>query len=196
MRRTGTDEHGEILRMYETALTRFGSRVHAVGDRWDAPTPCADWSVRDLVNHLAVEQLWVPPLVLEGSPIEAQRGRWDGDRLGDDPVGAWDEAASAALAAFNAPGALSRIVHLSAGNSTAAAYCAQMTMDAAVHGWDLSRALDLDATLPPALVAFCLAEIEPYADELEASGLFAAPVKVPPGAGDQTRLLAVLGRRA
>lgn len=186
-----------VLRMFGDAVAFFGERVHAVGDgRWDDPTPDEDWSVRDLVNHLTVEHLWVPPLVLDGARIADHAERLDGDLLGDDPVGAWDEAAAASVEAFGTPGALRRTVHLSYGDTRASAYCAQMATDAVVHGWDLARALGVDEAMPPHLVAFALEETEGYAGGLQGTGLFAAPVPVPDDADDGTRLLARLGRRA
>jgi uncharacterized protein (TIGR03086 family) len=182
------DRHGE-------ALDLVTERVHAVRpDQWDASTPCTDWSVRDLVNHLAVEQMWVPPL-LEGSTTEGQGDAFEGDQLGDDPVAAWDGAAAAAREAFRSPGALDRTVHLSFGDSSAGHYCAQMTADAAIHAWDLARAIGADDHIPKGLVDFSVREIAPYAADLHKSGLFAAPVEPPPGADAQTKLLSLLGRR-
>lgn len=187
----------ETLRRHAQALDLFTERVHAIGeDQWSAPTPCTEWSVRDLVNHLTAEQLWVPPLLSEGSTIAAQGSRFDGDQLGDDPVAAWDRAAAGALSAFGAPGALERTVQLSYGETPAQAYCDQMTTDGAVHAWDLSRAIGADERLPKGLAAFVLREVEPYAQGLAASGLFGPPVKVPAEADDQTRLLGLLGRKA
>ncbi|MCD0483863.1 TIGR03086 family metal-binding protein [Streptacidiphilus sp. ASG 303] len=196
MAHTLTHEQQEVLRMHAEAVASFGRRVRAVGaGQWDAPTPCTEWTVRDLVNHLTVEQLWVPPL-MEGATVEEVGDRFDGDRLGDDPVGAWRSAATAAREAFTRHGALDATVHLSSGDTRAVEYCSQMAMDAAVHTWDLARATGGDTRLAPELVAFARREVEPYADELAASGLFAPPVKVSDDADGQTRLLALLGRRA
>lgn len=186
----------EILRWHEEAIDFFTTAVHAVhDDQWDAPTPCADWSVRDLVNHLTVEQLWVPDLVLDGATIADVGEAYDGDQLGDDPVSAWDRASAASYEAFRMPGALDGTVHLSYGDSSASAYCAQMTTDAAVHGWDLARAIGADEKMPEELATACLREVEPYAKGLSKSGLFAPAVKPPAGADDQTKLLCLLGRR-
>jgi len=53
-----------LLEAHGRALADFDRLVRAVpADRWDSPTPCAEWSVRDLVEHLVTEQLWVPPLL-------------------------------------------------------------------------------------------------------------------------------------
>lgn len=185
-----------LLARHCEALDLFSARVHAVGpDQWDAPTPCAEWSVRDLVNHLTAEQLWVPELVTRGADPEAVGDAYDGDVLGADPVAAWDTAAAGARKAFAAEGATARTVVLSYGETPAVAYCAQMTADAVVHAWDLSRAIGAPDRLPARLVDFALAEVTPYADDLAGTGLFAPPVEPPPGDSPQSRLLAVLGRR-
>ncbi|WP_058042524.1 TIGR03086 family metal-binding protein [Streptomyces roseifaciens] len=184
-----------LLNRHREALALFTERVHAVRPgQWDEPTPCTEWSVRDLVNHLAVEQLWVPPL-LEGRSIDDVGDALDGDRLGDDPVAVWDAAEAAAREAFAAPGALERTVELSSGPSDTRGYCSQMTADAVVHAWDLSRAIGADERLPKPLVELTRREVEPYIDSLAGTGLFAEPVEPPPGADAQTVLLAQLGRR-
>lgn len=190
----GKETHSTLTR-HAQALALFTERVHAVAaDQWDAPTPCAEWTVRDLVNHMTVEQLWVPSLVREGATIADQAHRFDGDQLGDDPAGAWDRAAGDASAAFREPGALDRTVHLSSGTSDAESYCSQMTMDATVHAWDLARAIGADDRLPAALVDFSSREIAPYADDLQHTGLFDAPVTGGVDPDPQTRLLHQLGR--
>ncbi|WP_275461822.1 TIGR03086 family metal-binding protein [Streptomyces noursei] len=188
--------NNDVLRTHDEALTLFGARVHAVrDDQWEAPTPCTQWSVFDLVNHLTAEQLWVPRLVRDGATIAEVDGDFDGDQLGEDPVGAWDRASAAARSAFAAPGALHRSVHLSYGTTPADAYCTQLTADAVVHAWDLSRAIGADERVPAHLVSAALREVEPYAEALAGSGLFAAPVEPPADADDLTRLLCLLGRR-
>lgn len=185
----------EILDRFNEAVGFFGARVHAVReDQWGAPTPCTEWSVRDLVNHLTVEQLWVPRLVRDGATVAEVGDAYDGDQLGDDPVAAWDRAAAEAVRAFGESGALGHTVHLSYGETPAAAYCAQMTTDATVHAWDLSRGIGADEDLPQDLASAALHEVEPYANGLHKSGLFAPPVESPPGADDRTRLLSLLGR--
>lgn len=186
-----------LLARHGEALDLFTVRVHAVRpDQWDAPTPCTEWSVRALVNHLAVEQMWVPALLREGASAGGPGDVLSGDQLGDDPIATWDAAAAVARTAFQEPGALERTVALSYGASPATEYCAQMTADATVHAWDLSRAIGAEERLPKPLVDFSVREVAPYAADLERSGLFAAPADPPPNADAQTKLLALLGREA
>src|SRR6266567_8861546 len=76
----------DIPAMFCGAVAEFDARVRQIGDhQWQAATPDEDWAVRDLVNHVAGEDLWAPPL-LGGSTIAEIGGRFDGDVLGADPM--------------------------------------------------------------------------------------------------------------
>ncbi|MFJ6792833.1 TIGR03086 family metal-binding protein [Streptomyces sp. NPDC091268] len=185
-----------LLEQHAEALRLFGGYVRAVADdQWAAPTPCTEWNVRELVNHVTGEQLWIPPLVAEGRSVEEVGDELSGDLLGADPVAAWDRAAAAARAAFAAPGALDRTVRLSYGPALGSAYCSELTADCVVHAWDLARAIGAEDRLPDGLVEFSIKEVMPYAEGLAASGAYAPPVDIPAGADAQTRLLALVGRR-
>ncbi|KAB7845019.1 TIGR03086 family metal-binding protein [Streptomyces mobaraensis] len=188
------DSRSTLRARHREALALFGERVHAVRPRqWSAPTPCSEWTVRDLVNHLTAEQLWVPRL-LAGASVEDVGDELDGDVLGDDPPAVWDAAAEAAVAAFGARGALQRTVRLSYGETAVEDYCAEMTADAVVHAWDLARAIGAPERPPEPLVAAAGRVFGSYGDDMSPTGLFAAPVPAPPDADDWTRLLARLGR--
>lgn len=185
-----------LLHVHAEALRLFDERLREVkDDQWDAPTPCTEWDVRALVNHVVGEQLWIPPLVTEGRTVEELGDAFSGDVLGDDPLGTWQDASASAHAAFSAPGALERTVRLSYGPARASAYCSELTADCVVHTWDLCRGIGADDRLPDGLVEFSLKEVMPYADGLAASGMYAEPLDIPAGANAQTRLLALLGRR-
>lgn len=181
---------------FAQATEFFGEHVHAAPARsWSAPTPCTDWNVHDLVNHVVNEQLWAKPLI-QGRTIADVGDEFDGDLLGTDPTGAWDRAAQESRSALGAAGALDRIVHLSYGDETAENYTNQMTLDALVHGWDLACGIGADRAMPRELVSWAIELVEPMHDGLVASGLFGSPLPVGADADDQTRLLALLGRSA
>ncbi|KDN81252.1 TIGR03086 family metal-binding protein [Kitasatospora cheerisanensis] len=184
----------ELLALHGRALDRFGRLVRAVpDDGWQAPTPCTDWTVRQLVGHLTSEQLWVPDL-LGGATVAEVGDRYDGDVLGDDPVAAWTAAADAARAAFAEPGALRRTVDLSYGRRRADGYAREMTVDAIVHAWDLAQGIGADARIDPAAANFALDELGPQSGALASSGLFADAVPVPADAPPGDRLLGLVGR--
>ncbi|MFD6100466.1 TIGR03086 family metal-binding protein [Nocardiopsis flavescens] len=181
-----------LIDLHGIALEEFDRRVRLVRmTDWALPTPCADWDVHDLVDHLATEQLWVPPL-LEGRTVEEVGDRFDGDVLGEEPLAVWEVAAREARAAWLQPSAHGRTVHLSFGDAPAQEYLWQMTFDLGVHAWDLARALDADETLDPDLAA----ELYGWArrQDLGPGSMFDAPVEVGEEAGVQERLLALTGR--
>ncbi|WP_258726525.1 TIGR03086 family metal-binding protein [Cellulomonas sp. NS3] len=189
----------ELLSLHRVNAERFSRLVHRVGPpdspAWRRATPCTDWTVRDLVNHLTSEQLWAPEL-LAGRTVAEVGDRFDGDVLGEDPVAAWDAAIAAALAAFAEAGALGRTVDLSRGPTAAHDYLDEMLTDLAVHGWDLARGLGVEDDMDPSTVDRLLVEWSDRTDELGPGSVFAGPLDVPDGADQQTRLLALFGRRA
>ncbi len=186
----------EPIEMFERAVAGFGRNVAATtGAQWHDPTPCTEWDVRTLVNHLTVEQLWVRSLV-DGATVAEVGDRLDGDQLGDDPVSAWNTAVAESSAAFGAPGALDGRVTLSYGPRPTVEYCWEMTVDALIHTWDLARGIGADETLDGELVALAYERTLPFAELLAESGLFDPPVPVEDSAPLQTKLLALVGRRA
>lgn len=185
---------------HERAMLVFDRAMHEViPASMTAPTPCTEWSVRDLISHLVYEQRWVPELIAGGT-IDEVGDRFDGDQLGDDPLGAWVESSRAAHEALRQPGALNWTVNLSYGEESAREYGWQLTTDLAVHGWDLARAIGLEKPgtveiIGDELAADLLAHAEPMANAWQGSGIFAPPVPVDPDANAQTRLIALLGRQ-
>src|SRR5215203_942479 len=183
-----------LLEQYDHALAEFGSRVELVeDDQWSASTPCVDWDVRALVAHLVDECRWVPYLVGGGSVADAG-DRFAGDPLGEDPRAAWRTASTAAREAFAAEGALDRTVALSYGETSARDYIWEMTVDAAVHAWDLARGIGADDRLDAELVRRIHAEVEKEPAALSATGMVDPPVHVPGHADLQARMLGLFGR--
>lgn len=176
--------------MIPAAIDDFSAKIRAVPpDRWQVPTPCTDWTVRDLVNHMAYEHLWAPHL-LHGETLEQVGDRYDGDVLGDDPVAAWNTAAEASRAVWPATDPDSS-VHLSSGLNPLSEYAEQMYLDLVVHGWDLARGAGLDDTIDPDAAEQLLAYITPHVGDWP--GAFASPV--PTDSDDPGhRLVALLGR--
>jgi uncharacterized protein (TIGR03086 family) len=186
----------DIVDLHKRAVKRFGDHVHAVQeDQWSSPTPCADWDVRALVNHLVGENLWTKPL-MQGKTIADVGSIYDGDVLGEDPAVAWDSSADSALVAMGEPGAMDRIVHLSFGDFPAPEYASQLFADFLIHGWDLARAIGADESMDPELVEACATWFANMEAAYRGAGVVAERPDVPEDADAQTRLLAAFGRRA
>ena len=187
------------LQRFLAAQRAFASVVHRVGaDQWSSPTPCTEWDVRALVNHLVYEQLWATPM-LKGTTVDEVGGRFDGDLLGSDPVSAWDSAAKESAEAFSAPGALDRTTNSSTGPLPARQYIGEMTLDLIVHRWDLGQGVGDEQRFTDdelAQVEAMVTAMQPMQEQLQAAGIFSPPVAVDAGADAQARTLAAMGRRA
>jgi len=161
--------------------------------QWDSPTPCTDWNVRDLVNHVVGEDLWTQPL-LAGKTIAEVGDQFDGDVLGDDPVGTSRAATSEAVAASAKHLPAGGMVNVSWGQIPAEEYVRQLASDHLIHAWDLAAATGQTRDLDPELVADVAEWFAPNEEMIRSAGVIAAHQDL---AGDpQTDLLAGYGRRA
>jgi uncharacterized protein (TIGR03086 family) len=164
-------------------------------DQWHDPTPCSEWDVKQVANHIIGENLWAAEL-FAGKTIEQVGNRLDGDLAGDDPAAAYRRSVEAAAAAVSVPGAMQAICHLSFGDYSGADYAAQLFMDVLIHGWDIAKASGQDTRLDPDLVEACLPIARELTSQFRGAGVFGEELPVSGDADAQTRLLALLGRRA
>jgi uncharacterized protein (TIGR03086 family) len=185
----------ELINAFDAAFAEWDRLVHKVTPQhWTRPTPCTEWDVHDLLNHLVSEHLWAPHL-LRGATLSEVGTRFDGDVTGRDPVGAWERAASESYAAFHQPRALRGKVHVTGGQTSARDYAWQMTTDLAVHGWDLARGLDTPSRMRDELADAVYTQMAPQADSWQGIGVFGPPVPVADDARPQDQLVALLGRQ-
>lgn len=186
----------DILSLHRRALQSTRQFVAGIGPRaWTDATPCDDWDVRALLNHVVVGNLWAAELVV-GHTIEDVGNRLDGDRLGAAPLDAYDESAEAAARAFETPGALDAPCAVSYGPVPGRVYAGHRFIDVLIHGWDLGVATSTDANprLDPDLIEGCWAVLDPQLDDLKASGMFGSAPSGPAASDPQIRLLQALGR--
>ncbi len=180
----------DVYELHRKAVETFAQKVEQVAvDQWDQPTPCSDWDVRALVNHVVNEERWVKPLV-DGKTIEEVGSSLDGDLLGDDPVGATAAAGSEAVVAFDE--GETDVVHLSFGDTPVGEYAMQMVADHVIHSWDLAAATGQNRLLDPELVNAVADWFAPQEDVWRQAG--AIGPRFDAGGDPQTDLLAAYGR--
>ena len=184
----------ELKTLHRRTVEHWVARVAAVNDdQWGDPTPCTEWSVRDLVNHVVGEELWTPPL-LRGRTIEEVGDQFDGDVLGDNPLERARVAGAdaAAIVDQSVPGG--GRVHLSYGDEDMGEYVRQLCADHLIHGWDLAAATGGDTSMEPELVN----EVGTWFAGWEASyrGAGAIGARQSGGGDPQTDLLAGFCRTA
>jgi uncharacterized protein (TIGR03086 family) len=182
--------------LYVRAMNATRAYLDAVdAGQWHAPTPCTEWDLKQVTNHIIGENLWAAEL-FQARTIAEVGNRLDGDVAGDDPAAAYTRSVQAASQAVSAPGAMDATCHLSFGDYSGSDYAAQLLLDTLVHGWDIARASDQDTRLDQDLVAACLPIARELTAQFRAAGVFGEDLPVAPDADAQVRLLAMLGRQA
>lgn len=188
-----------IIDRFLLACAGFEARLRVVrDDDWDRPTPCDEWTVRQLVNHVTRGNLNYTALVRGATAEDFLRLR-DADALGADPLAAYARSTSECATAFD--GVLDRVLDYPLGEVTGAQALAVRTTDTVVHTWDLARAVGADEDLDPTLVGWIDGELEAiYAGLAETPvsaetthRFFAAP-RGTPGPTPQERMLHRMGR--
>lgn len=165
-------------------------------DQWNAPTPCTDWTVRDLVNHIVGgNRLFTG--ILRGE-INLQPGgppRPPIDWLGDDPPAAYRTAATALLEAFGQPGVMQQTFTVPFGSVPGAVALHLRNTELLAHGWDLARATGQATRFPDEVVEQELAFSRSSLGAIPPTrSPFAAPQPVADDAPTIDRLAALLGR--
>ena len=113
-------------------------------DQWGASTPCTEWTVRQLINHVARgNRLFASALRGEsGPPAEPS------DILGEDPVAAYRAASADMVDALRQPGVMERAVTIPFGTVPAPVALHLRNTELLVHGWDLARATGQPTAFP------------------------------------------------
>ena len=156
---------------------------------WDAATPCEDWAARDVVGHLVDTQREF----LTGRGVDLGPA----PDVAADPAGALRAHAGRVLAAVSDPAVAEESYDGFSGPTTVGETLAQFYVwDMVVHRWDLARAAGLDATLTGAELDRLEAGADSFGEALYMDGICRPAVEVPADAARETRVLALLGRRA
>lgn len=185
----------EIVERYRRRADRFEALITGVPDgAWESPSPCAEWTVRDVVGHI---------LDMHGVVFQAlDRELSAGPALADDPLGAF-RAARADVEALLADTELAAMVHDTPGGrrSVADHVDGVPSADLVLHGWDLARATGQDDTMDPDEVEVFLPGLQQLPPEMwipDAFGpgvvVFGPEFPVPADAPAQQRLIGLIGR--
>lgn len=163
-------------------------------DRWDSPSACTEWTVRDVTGHVTWGQHMLRALAT-GETFDDRTGApgsaAPGVLTGDDPLATWRAARMPALSEE----ALARITPITGlGEVPLAAMVTVLTVDLVTHTWDIGSALDIDVRLDPELVTMSFAWAR--ANVVRRPEFFGPEREPASDADEQTRLLAFLGRAA
>jgi uncharacterized protein (TIGR03086 family) len=180
--------------LFTTAVATAGGCIRHIEDgHMHNATPCSEWDLRQLLNHMTYELLWVPDM-LAGRTVAEVGDKYEGDILGDDFHAAWQQAADKAVAAAKDVD-MGATVHTSSGDIDAMEYLVQVGGDIFVHAWDADQAVSCSLVLDELISELLLSYYKPQAGRWRKSGLLGPEVPVAASAPYRERLIGLLGRR-
>jgi uncharacterized protein (TIGR03086 family) len=163
-------------------------------EHWELATPCEEWDVRELVNHVLGGNVRYT-MLQHGAAADEMAATRAVDHIGNDALASFDKSAADVVAAFEEPDALERTVHHPAGDRSGFDLLWLRVAEWTIHAWDLARAIGGDETLDTDLVDTLLARLEEHGTGLESGGYYAEPSATQVDAPAQTRLLLTVGRK-
>lgn len=179
----------DISARYRRLATAFADHVAQVpGERWASPSPCAGWTALDVVRHVVDTQRM---------PF-AQVGRELGEipDVDGDPLAAWNAARHAVQAELDDPERAAARYEGYFGPTTFEQTVDDfLCLDLLIHRWDLARTAGLDERLELDEVRRVHERALSFGEALRGPNVCGPAVEPPPGADEQARLLAYLGRR-
>jgi len=178
----------EVSERYGRLAGAFADKIAAVpDDAWSNPSPCPGWTARDVVGHVVSTQGMFLGFV--------NRELGEIPSVEDDPLAAWQAASAVIESELADPERAATEFEGFTGKSTfEAAVNRFLCFDLVVHAWDLARAAGLDHRMEPEDIARVRRQAEEFGDAMRSPQAFGPEVAAPPGADDQQKLLAFLGR--
>jgi len=179
-----------VAERYRRLSSHLTDLVAGVPDEaWSSPTPCEQWTVRDLVAHVVEVHGMFQKLV----------GRSSVEHPGveSDPLAAWAAVRDQMQADLDDPVRVAEEYDGLMGRSTfGESVDGFVCFDLVVHGWDLARATGQDEAMDAADVEQLQAMVDQMGPMMLENGVISRQLDPAPDASAQERLLAGLGRQA
>ena len=162
------------------ALERTGRLIAGIrDDQWHDPTPCAEWDVRAVVDHL----------IKGNASLAAALG------AGEAATTAYQEVSARLLDAFRRPGVIDGMVTIPFGTVPAEFALHLRLTELLVHGWDIALATGQKPDFPEDVAEEELRFSERAVQQLPPGRTpFGPPRPAPDNAPTIDRLAALLGR--
>ena len=164
------------------------------------PTPCSEWDVRSLLNHL-IGGLEFTAGCVAGNPPNIRVAEADSSYT-DEPdvavlIEAYHTVLDRVLQSASEPGALDGTANTPYfGEMPIGQIFIGTTMDQFIHGWDLAKATGQDNALDTELVEFAYGMLTSgFADMGRQAGFIGPEIAISEDASQQDRLIAYMGRQ-
>ena len=180
----------------QVARDGFDSRLRSVGrDDWTRSTPCEEWNVRQVVNHV-VGQNFRHVRLLEGGSLEEYSKVREDDFLGSDPLASWVRGNREYDIAYAQHGALEKVPEFHWGTTTGRELLFWRVFELTVHTWDLARGIGANDRLDEDLVTAMLAGFRRRTNSSGSARLATPLGELSSDAPPQETLLLYCGRTA
>lgn len=154
-------------------------------DQLDRPTPCAEYTVRGVLEHMAGGAT---------AFAAAYRGEAPEDPSLGDPIAAVQSALGELGVSISAAGALDRTIQAPFGEIDGETFARFVVLDGLVHGWDLATATGQSFDPPSDLVAAVTEFAQQTLDPLRDGQTFKSATEPLADATPIERLAACTGR--
>jgi uncharacterized protein (TIGR03086 family) len=171
----------DLLNLYRQTSDWTIRNVAGASDL-DAATPCEEWKLRDLLNHMLDTQHYF--LSAARGEDASPPGPTPSNVLGPDPKADFEKACTEVLEVFRQDGVIEKT-----GPALGIAFA-----DMLIHGSDVARATGQDDTMPARLAEAAYDAIHGRFTDEQRKGVFKPEVPLGAEATAQQRLLAYTGR--
>jgi len=179
------------IQRIEKAVQHASKAVHGVkAEQYGDQTPCSEFKVKDLLNHMLGGLEMVRDAASGGSPAMPE-----GDQVGADPGKEYDARSARLLDVIREPGTLDRTWKMPFGEFPGQAMAGIAFVEHVTHGWDLAKATGQDTTIPDDLIAECRGVVEPMDAMWRMQGVCGPVVPVPESASATDRYAGFMGRQ-
>jgi uncharacterized protein (TIGR03086 family) len=163
------------------------------GDQLSAATPCGDWDLHALLNHIILWTAYSAERRATGEQVPEELMNAD---FVAEPGYAADYAAQVdkAVAAWSDPAAWERNLNVMGTPTPAADVASLLIAEMVLHGWDAAKASGQPYTARDDVAQAVLTAVEANAGLFRTYQGFAEPVPVPASASALDRALAQSGR--
>ncbi|MSQ25987.1 MAG: TIGR03086 family protein [Dehalococcoidia bacterium] len=182
-----TQQAANPIELCDAAVKRARGPLAGVkSNQLGGSTPCAEWNVQQLMDHFTDAASYGVSVLTGTKPAQA---------AGKTALERFESALAGLLMAAKAPGTLGKQVQGPIGPMPGAAMVMTVTNDMTIHGWDLAKATGQDTKIEQKLLQ---AAYDMYKNNPPGGNppFFAAQPAVPANADFQTKVLAIMRRKA
>ena len=175
--------NNDLLDLYSRASEWTLDKVKGAANALDSDTPCDEWHVRELMNHMLETQRYFVGSA-RGENVSPPGQTPPTTLLSDKPVSDFKRAREETMSTYSDKDVLEKT-----GPTLGIAFADQL-----LHGWDLAKATGQDTTMPAGLAEVAYKTIHGRFTDEQRKGVFKPAVNVSDNASAQDKFLAYAGR--